>query len=243
MKLITLNIWGGYLKQEILNFFNNYQEIDIFCLQEVYCKADKKISTCDLKLSLDIFTEIQDELPNHIGYFRPVVNDIYGIAMLVHKDIHIIAEGEICIHENNDYPGAGPTHQRNMQWLKAKHQDHTFSIFNVHGLWNGKGKLDSTNRINQARRIKEFTDSINMPKIICGDFNLRPETESIKIVSSEMNDLIQKYNITSTRTSHYPKEERFADYVFTSNGIHINDFKVLEDEVSDHAALALDFTV
>ena len=78
MKLITLNIWGGYLKQEILNFFNNYQEIDIFCLQEVYCKADKKISTCDLKLSLDIFTEIQDELPNHIGYFRPVVNDIYG---------------------------------------------------------------------------------------------------------------------------------------------------------------------
>jgi endonuclease/exonuclease/phosphatase family metal-dependent hydrolase len=54
-------------------------------------------------------------------------------------------------------------------------------------------------------------------------------------------DLIKKYGITSTRTSLYLKPIKFADYVFVSKGIDVIDFKVLPDEVSDHAPLLLDF--
>ena len=37
MKLITLNTWGGRVKDPLHNFLKSYSgDIDIFCLQEVY---------------------------------------------------------------------------------------------------------------------------------------------------------------------------------------------------------------
>lgn len=114
-------------------------------------------------------------------------------------------------------------------------------IMNVHGLWNGMGKTDTPERIAQSEKIKEFMDNVPDRKILCGDFNLKPDTRSLKIIADGMHDLIDKYNILSTRTSYYPKEEKFADYVFTSPDIKINKFSVLRDEVSDHAPLLVDF--
>ena len=55
-----------------------------------------------------------------------------------------------------------------------------------------------------------------------------------------MRNLIKEYGITSTRTSFYEKENKFADHAFVSSDIEVVDFKVLPDEVSDHAALYLE---
>ena len=45
MKLITLNIWGGHLREQLLAFIDAYHDIDIFCLQEAYHNAPYKTST------------------------------------------------------------------------------------------------------------------------------------------------------------------------------------------------------
>jgi endonuclease/exonuclease/phosphatase family metal-dependent hydrolase len=103
------------------------------------------------------------------------------------------------------------------------------------------GKSDSPERIAQSQKIRNFLDSIDKPKILCGDFNLRPDTESMKILEKGMNNLIQIYDITSTRTSLYDKEEKFADYVLTSPDVVIKAFQKLFHEVSDHAPLLLEF--
>lgn len=241
MKLISLNIWGGFVRDPLLDFVKVHQNIDFFCFQEVYHRAEKKISDDDKELSLNIFTELQELLPQHQGFFRPVVESKYGIAMFVKSSIEIINEGEITIHENPEYPGHGPTHSRNLQWLAFKYQNQFYSIMNVHGLWNGKGKTDTPERMAQAKKIKAFMDTIDTPKILCGDFNLRPDTHSISIIESGMNNLIRKHKVSSTRTSYYPKEEKYADYIFTSPDVKVQNFAVLEHEVSDHAPLLLDF--
>ena len=72
-------------------------------------------------------------------------------------------------------------------------------------------------------------------------FNLKPDTESIQIIENGMNNLITQYDITSTRSNWYTKEERFADYIFTSPEIIIKTFEVLPDVVSDHLPLFLEF--
>lgn len=241
MKLITLNIWGGHVHQSLLNFIKSNKHIDIFCLQEVYRKAKKKISDEDRLIRLDIFSELHDLLPNHIGYFRPIVDNVYGIGTFVNREIVVLNEGEIYIHVNPNYPGIGPTHSRNMQWLTCRLKERTYTIMNVHGLWNGKGKTDTPERIAQSQKIKLFADNIQNAKILCGDFNLRPDTESVKILEEGMKNLITHYNINSTRTRYYPKEEKYADYIFTSSDIHVHNFEVMKDEVSDHAPLYLDF--
>ena len=207
----------------------------------MYHNASQKISDDEREVSLNIFAELYALLPQHHAFFRPVVAGFYGIGMFVKQNIEVLGEGEVAIHENPSYSGRGPTHSRNLQWLKCRFNNQPYTILNVHGLWNGKGKTDSPERIAQSQRIRSFVEGESTPKIVCGDFNLRPDTESVKILEEGMNNLIKTYNITSTRTSLYPKKEKFADYIFTSPDIAIKSFEALQDEVSDHSPLLLHF--
>jgi endonuclease/exonuclease/phosphatase family metal-dependent hydrolase len=242
MQLITLNIWGGHLRDPLLDFIGSHRDIDIFCLQEVYHNASKKISNDDKKVHLNIFSDLKALLPEHHALFCPAI-DNYGIAMFLRKDIDLITDGILDIYHNPHHPGSGPSHSRTLQWLKCLIDSQAYCILNVHGLWNGKGKADCPERILQSQKIREFLTTVESPKILCGDFNLRPDTESIKILEEGMNNLIQMYKVDTTRTRHYGKEEKFADYIFTSPEIVVNRFEVLNDEVSDHAPLLLDFCV
>jgi endonuclease/exonuclease/phosphatase family metal-dependent hydrolase len=57
-----------------------------------------------------------------------------------------------------------------------------------------------------------------------------------------LTDLITSRGHTNTRTSHYKKAPRFADYMLVSGNVAVRHFEVVrEPEVSDHRALLLDF--
>jgi endonuclease/exonuclease/phosphatase family metal-dependent hydrolase len=241
MKLITLNIWGGHLRNPLLKFIHEHRNIDIFCLQEVYFNAHRTIADKKRELSLNIFSDLQKLLPDHHAIFKPAVENVYGIGMLIKNNIDIISEGEINIHQKQHYPGIGVNHDRNLQWIECELNNKIYSILNIHGLWNGKGKKDTPERLNQSQRIRQFMDTINTPKILCGDFNLRPDTKSMSILEQGMCNLITSHNIRSTRTRFYTKEEQFADYILTSPEIIVNQFSVMKDEVSDHSPLLIDF--
>lgn len=240
MKLITLNTWGGHVHKELLEFFKEGQEIDIFCLQEIYNGAKtEKMDPEFMQDAFDLYSDIEKTLLNHKGYFRPHIEDWYGLAIFVKKGIEITREGDVSIYDI-DYTGAG-NHSRNLHYVEVGYNGKAVTIANVHGLWNGKGKTDSPERILQSYKIKEFMDSVVGEKILCGDFNLRPDTESVKILEQGMRNLIKEYSVESTRTSLYVKPEKYADYILTSPSIKVIDFKVLGAEVSDHAALYLEF--
>lgn len=244
MKLVTLNIWGGHVQEPLLKFISSHQDVDIFCLQEVYHNASNKMSDDDREVCLNILSKLQDSLPNHRAIFMPVTEDAYGIGIFVKNDIEVIAEGDISIHENPNYHGRGPTHSRKLQWVECRTEDdQNYFILNVHGLWNGMGKSDSPARTAQSQKIRNFLDSVDAPKILCGDLNLRPDTESINILEKGMNNLIRTHNVVSTRTSWYEKDEKYADYVFTSPEIIVQNFQKWDDEVSDHSPLFLEFGV
>jgi endonuclease/exonuclease/phosphatase family metal-dependent hydrolase len=242
LKLITLNIWGGRVRAPFLDFVISHEKnTDIFCFQEVYHNAPAQISDENAPVSLNIFSELEALLPDFKGFFKPVVNNIYGICAFVRKTIEVLGEGDIQIYDNPTYSGIGPHHSRNMQWLQIRLEGQVYSILNVHGLWNGKGKKDSPDRILQSQRIREFMDKLSTPKIICGDFNLRPDTESMKIIEDKMHNHIHLHQVSSTRTSLYKKEEKFADYILTSPEVKTHQFAVLDHVVSDHKPLLLEF--
>lgn len=241
MKLISLNIWGGHVYQSLLSFFDKYHDIDIFCLQEVYHRAKEKVSSDNRQVFLNIFSDIQHILINHTGYFMPMVNGVYGLAVFIRNDIQVVQESNAKIYHNPQYLGVGPAHSRWLQHLDCQMGRDFFSVVNVHGLWNGRGKGDSPERLIQSARIRQVLDNLARPNILCGDFNLLPDTQSIKFLEEHMRNLLVEYGIVNTRTSYYQKTERFADYVFTSTNTTVHDFSVLNDEVSDHFPLLLDF--
>ncbi|MSR71391.1 MAG: endonuclease/exonuclease/phosphatase family protein [Candidatus Taylorbacteria bacterium] len=249
MKLITLNTWGGKVTKPLTKFITEHIDIDIFCFQEVFHDAKKKTRGDFIGAHLELYTHLQSLLPNHSSFFSSTVDDYYGNASFVKKDFDVHSSGDIRIFENPAYSGKGGNHMRKMLWLEisgGKLGKNMIAILNVHGLWNGKGKSDTPDRIEQSKRIKEFMDSMKIPKILCGDLNLLPHTESLKMLEKNMQNMIKEYKVTSTRTSLYTRAEtngEFADYIFLSPNFKVHDFKVLPDEVSDHSPLYLEFNL
>ncbi len=253
MRIITLNTWGGRGgKVGLLDFFSRHREdTDIFCLQEIWSAPYEHLQGKDAggkpidHSSIMVYglQEISAALPEHVAYFHPHHLDNYGLLMMVHKR-HVVHEsGEIYVYRHKGYipEGDSGNHARNIQFVVVGEGSHKRIVVNFHGLWNGKGKGDSDARLEQSEKIIRFLESKNLPTVFLGDFNLLPDTESLKKIEAYgLRNLIAEFGITSTRTSLYAKPERYADYVFVSSDIAVSDFKVLPDEVSDHAPLLID---
>jgi endonuclease/exonuclease/phosphatase family metal-dependent hydrolase len=253
MRIISLNTWGGRAGEEdLLKFFEAHRDTtDIFCLQEIWAKAythlDGHVAGGVVIKHENIMTEglqrISAALPNHVPFFRPHHGDNYGLLMLVHKKLMIAEEGELFVYKYKDYVPDGDVgnHARNIQYVTIETETGPLTVINFHGLWNGKGKTDSEDRIQQSKNILDFMETLKGEYILCGDFNLLPDTESLKLFEvAGLRNLIKEYTISSTRTSFYTKPEKHADYAFVTKGLDITDFKVLPDAVSDHAPLLIE---
>lgn len=252
MKIISLNTWGarGGL-DNLLDFFKRHTDADIFCLQEIWSHGGgnrmvgrKAGGELLVGVTTTLLQQIEKVLSNHRVFFKPHFFDFYGLALFVKKDIEVQEEGDIFVYKEQGYISeeeAG-NHARNIQYVTFKAKDEVRTIVNFHGLWNGKGKTDTEDRLLQSDNIISFLKNISNPFILCGDFNLRPDTKSIeKFESFGLRNLIKEYGVTSTRTSLYKKSaEKFADYALVSPDIKIINFQVLTDVVSDHAPMFLE---
>ncbi len=253
MRIISLNTWGGRAgKDKLLEFFKERADMtDIFCLQEIWSAPYKHLQGHSAggqeidheQIMVYGLQEISAALPNHTPFFHPHHLDNYGLLMMVKKNITVTGNGDIFVHKEKGYVPEGDVgnHARNIQYATITTNDRSITVINFHGLWNGKGKTDSEDRIQQSKNILEFTSKLDGEYILCGDFNLLPDTESVKLFEAAgLRNLIKEYKVSSTRTSFYKKPEKHADYIFVTKGIPVKDFKVLPDEVSDHAPLLID---
>lgn len=250
MKLITLNTWGGRGGLDaLLAFFKKHEDTDVFCLQEIWNGGEEMIGVTAggsplVGVSTTLLTDIASVLPNHTFYFRPIFQDYYGVALFVKNTISVLEEGETYVYKEKGFfvPEEKGNHARNVQYAHLATEHGIRTVMNIHGLWNGNRKIDDPDRLEQSDRIAKFLCATAHPYVLAGDFNLYPDTKSIeKIEACGTRNLVKEYNVTSTRTSLYKKDEKFADYIFTSDGITVHDFKVLPDEVSDHAPLYVEF--
>jgi endonuclease/exonuclease/phosphatase family metal-dependent hydrolase len=251
MKLISLNVWGGVAgREKLLAFFERYKDVDIFCFQEVWNGGHEIIGRKAGGRPLSgiahwLLADIGATLKDHAAYFRPQFKDYYGLTMFVKKNIVVREEGEVFVYKERGYFSEEDIgdHSRNVQYTSIDSSAGIRTVAHVHGLWNGQGKGDSSDRLLQSDNIVRFLRSVGGPYIFCGDLNLLPDTESLKKLEAVGGrNLIKEFGVTSTRSSLYTKPLRFADYMFVSDGIEVKDFKVLPDEVSDHLALYLEFS-
>lgn len=254
MHCMTLNTWGGRAgKEGLLSFLRAHKETDIFCLQEVWSDAYEHLEGVPAggvvidhrTVMTNGVADISSALPDHEPFFHPHHGDNYGLMMLVKKSLPVLEVGDVFVYKERGFIPDGDVgrHARNIQYVTIDTGGGVRTIMNFHGLWNGRGKGDSDERIEQSERIIEFLKTFSHPYILCGDFNLLPHTVSLKKLEDfGLRNLVAEYGVTSTRTRHYAKQEKYADYVFVGTGIVIDDFCVLPDEVSDHAPLLVDFS-
>jgi len=244
MKLISLNIWGGRIFNPLLDFIKLHsRDTDIFCLQEVFNNELGVFSKIQKEAKLDIFSDLKSILPDFDFYINPAQKNEESLAIFVKKTITLQKIDEIFLYRSkNTMIGKNiATLPVNLQYITFQYNDKKFIVCNLHGHWTPEGKGDNVIRLEQSRKIENFLNTFTGAKILCGDFNLAPNTESIKILEAKMKNLIKEYNITSTSSHYYKRGIKFADYAMVSPEVAVKDFQVLPDVVSDHLALYLDF--
>jgi hypothetical protein len=257
MKIIFLNIWGGTMFEPLMKFIKeSAPSTDFFCFQEVF-DSDKRVDLAPefAGFRSDIFKDLKRGLAGFDGSLAltNVLNiggikvDV-GLAIFSKKGIEIDSEGDLIVYVN-DLEEKPLERIKNLQYFRFVHGGKKITLCNFHGAAYPWNKLDSDGRLGQSRQIAEFLTLEKGEKILGGDFNLMPQTESVKIIESAgMKDLIKSFNIASTRSDlNYEKYKsskvqlHFADYVFTSPGIDVRSFEVPRLNISDHLPLILQF--
>jgi endonuclease/exonuclease/phosphatase family metal-dependent hydrolase len=239
VRLITLNVWGGRLEAPLLDFVKaNSTDVDVFCFQEVF----DRIEGIPSKLRKDAKLTLLDDLKGVLkGFdFRTAKSGICEnqgeiLTVFVKNGIEIRKSGvvPVCVR---------PEFELGLQYLELVAGKKIYTVFNIHGYWDESGKGETPERFEQSENILKFMKGGKGKKILCGDFNMRPNNGSTILLEKDLRNLVKEHKIGSTRTKLYNGDERFADYIFVSKDVKVSRFEALGDVISDHMPLLVEFS-
>lgn len=265
MKLVCLNGWGGKLFAELRDYLSA-ERPDVLCLQEVVHSpgTDKDWLTYRdgdhvLAQRANLFREVAEALPDHVAAFCAAaqgslwdgdaeVPSQWGLATFVHEAFPVIAQAQGFVHKGFSADGYG-AHPRSRTAHAVRVWDHArrqaVSITHMHGLRDLAGKADTPERAAQVRRLLQLSDQVSEPgdiRVICGDFNVEAESDTLRFLRDRgFHELVTGMGFAGTRTSHYRKPGRFADYMLINRPEAARRFEVIyAPEVSDHCPLVLE---
>ena len=226
MKIMFLNLYYGEFKEKLIEFIDEHKiNTDAFCFQE---------STDELQ------TILKQRLNDYLNVpFHKFINadDDYFQSTYIRNNF--IISGVNNLFETENTLGLETD-------LEIYSGHNKLRLGNIQGFARPGNKLDSADRISQSKQVLERFSRFCEAKIIGGDFNLAPETESIKMFErAGYRSLISEYKIRTTRNritwEKYPKTKQyFADYVFVSREVEVKSFEVIDNEVSDHLPMVLE---
>lgn len=137
-------------------------------------------------------------------------------------------------------------HGRAVQVIELEVNGKLLQILNVHGIWT-RDKMGDQRTIEECQYIIEAAmRKKDIATIIVGDFNLLPGTTSISLLNKQFKNLIEEYQIKSTRPDFEDDKDKgnvVVDYIFVNDKIKVNNFCVVDTNISDHLPLVLDFEI
>jgi endonuclease/exonuclease/phosphatase family metal-dependent hydrolase len=223
MELTFLNTWHGTLSDELREYVKEAcHDTDVFCFQEAHANEQ---------------SAYQDLLEDYQRYYGEKLqsNLLLSNVIFVRKGIEVVTSGTL-LEEGSNIGFAN--------YVVLRNDGVETSVCNVHGIPHPWHKLDTLERIKQSQVIIDYFSN-EKRVVIGGDFNLLPESQSVKMFERNgYRNLIRDYAIKSTRNhislDVYPNNPQYyADYAFTSLDIDVIDFTVPAAIVSDHQPLRI----
>lgn len=240
MKLLQLNIWGGRLGSKIKELIQREQP-DVVCFQEAIKVAGGR------GFIFDELGEIQKDTNFDYCYFSPSLQwklmqrkAEFGLAIMSKTPFLSSQNAFIGLELNTDFDITTDDYNvRSLQHVTISHNDNAINILNYHGHHVPDHKNGDAETMRQCLFIAEYAKTLVGSIILCGDFNLNPNSESLELINATLVNHTKEQGIGTTRTLLTHKTE-VCDYIFTSSDIRVRNFQVLDDIASDHKALTIE---
>lgn len=176
MRLLSLNVWGGQVYPELLDYLVHV-DADVYCLQEVTrsrLTGSAWLTYRDGELQLDqranLFDDLRTALPGHDGFFCPTARgelfdgdttcwQEFGLATFVRSGIPVTGQAQEFVHGHFDPHGFGDhPRSRNVHAVRLYDyaNDWPVTIVQMHGLRDAAGKGDSPVRDAQAAALTQL---------------------------------------------------------------------------------------
>lgn len=243
MKILQLNIWGGKLDKQIVSLLER-EQADIVCLQEVVSVPGGST----------FFFEDLEELQKDAGYnyaYHTASHNFklmnrtagWGNAIVSRfpfvetNDLYTYKEATVDFDylEETDYNTG-----RALQHAVVDTESGPLNILNHHGYHLPSHKNGDDETLRQCGMIADYVKKLEGSVVLCGDFNLVPDSPSIGLINEVLVNHVKERGVLTTRTPLTHKTEA-CDYIFTSPDIEVKNFQVLDDIASDHKALTIEF--
>jgi len=241
MKIMSLNVWQGRLERVLLKHLEQ-SDLDFACMQEAVDYTGNSLGLVSSYQKVGTSAGLNEQ------FFSPLFTSSLG-----NRDISFGNVTYSCvpftqtstIFTRGDYnhrfnPNEDDFNIRAFQHVQIDMNGKTLHLLNHHGHHIDAHKLGDDETFRQVNQIRDYIRGLDGAVILCGDFNLAPESESIKLLDTDLTNLSVTHTLTTTRSNLTSKRE-VCDYIFVNDSVTVNDFKMDETIISDHNALVLDF--
>lgn len=254
---MQLNAWEGRLARRLVDVLAR-EKPDIICLQEIF-STDGDIPRPYRQFS------VLNILANRLGYSNIFMSPLssfdvgparvdYGNAIISRYPFintkTVFVNGSFNPNLNGDNFDEYAT---NLQLAELSYEtDKTMTIANHHGRIN-TNRMGDDQAVQSMEKIRREIGSFanqSQPIVLCGDLNIVSESPAIRVWEGIMTDTTSKFNIQTTlsplskvgETGFIGDSNVVCDHIMTNEHITINGLDVLDDLISDHHALVLDFS-
>jgi endonuclease/exonuclease/phosphatase family metal-dependent hydrolase len=245
LKTISLNLWeGGNLFDQIVAFLKKEQP-DILGLQEVNNGKDKA-----LEKRLRSIKALNEQLGYQYQHFAPAFwyqhgetkikngNAVFSRFPIVNAQVTFfdVPYGKSDVEKLDDFSFV----PRNLQSVVIQLNETELNVFNTQGIWGHHGD-DTKRRFKMGQVIvSKIKDKQNV--VLMGDFNLKPDTETINGIEKHLKNVFQGELTTSFNMRHKESQgtgfaTSVVDMIFVSPNLKVVDHYCPDVDVSDHLPL------
>ncbi|MFZ1249188.1 MAG: endonuclease/exonuclease/phosphatase family protein [Candidatus Saccharimonadales bacterium] len=246
MKLLQLNIWMGRLSRQILPLIER-EKPDIITAQEVFSTA-QPIRFPDA--TFDIFERMMTAGHFADGYFSPTFNltvakQSVGFGNAILSKFPILKRETSFTHGQfqPDMTVADfEPNTRNFQLVTIKTPLGQVHVCNHHGYWEARPE-GSAKTYEAMQIVATALRRVEGPLLFAGDLNINPNAETMGLFGSFLKNQTATHGITNTLSPLGKVQNVACDHILTNEQVTVQGFRVLDEIVSDHKALVVEFEI
>jgi endonuclease/exonuclease/phosphatase family metal-dependent hydrolase len=246
LSVLQLNINADNFWNALIPFLTK-NPFDIIMLQEV---MGENTVTGNVNCKRDCFNELQKILAdNYQGEFvlaerfTSSPTSYMGNAIFYKKEF-LLAEKKTLTLNPSQKPFSSDavsfeSEGRSLLHLKLTTAGKTISFLTTHLAWAPTSE-EHPHQTKQAAVFIDYLKTVPHPFVLSGDFNLNPQQPVIRKINMLAKNLTSAAGITNTINSetHRVKGLKTAvDYIYVTEDIVVKEFRVLEEDISDHLGL------